>query len=133
MIAEKHFLFFSFYFISFYALVFSVHLIVQLSLARMLHLLSCAVQLLVLGSDLIAARLVVLAQAGIVGLQAPDFRLQAGHLSRELGVLQRPLVIGWNTANIPNMYLPIGVDKDTLRRLQQCIAALAVHPRAERG
>ncbi len=50
------------------------HLVVQLGLARMLHLLGCAVQLLVLGPDLIAACLVVLAQAGVVCLQGPDFR-----------------------------------------------------------
>ena len=94
------------------------HLVVQLSLACMLHLLSCTVQLLVLGSDLIAARLVVLAQASIVCLQAPDFRLQAGNLSRELGVLQRPLAIGWSCPNTAT----------ALRPLQHCVAALALVP-----
>lgn len=94
------------------------HLVVQLSLARMLHLLGCTVQLLVLGSDLITARLVVLAQASIVCLQAPDFRLQAGNLSRELGVLQRPLAIGWNCPYTPTALGP----------LQHCVAALALVP-----
>lgn len=71
-------------------------LVLKLSLASMLHLFSCTVQLLVLGPDLVVARLVVLSQIAALPLQPSHFGLKSRHSSRKLVTLEVLFCIQFN-------------------------------------